>query len=76
MRRSGSPAADLFADEVVFVGEAVGEGDRDLVGREERATEVMARFAGWDVENVSDACFDRKIFSNGHVFSSRTLLLP
>ena len=76
MRRSGSPAADRFADEVVVVAEAFGEGDCDLVGRKEGVAEVMAGFAGRDVENAADARFDREIFPDGHVIGSRNPCLP
>ena len=49
LRRSGTLAADLLADESVVAGETFGKRDRDLVGGKEGAAKVMAGLAGRNV---------------------------
>ena len=70
-------AADFLTDGGVVTGVSLGEADCDLIGGEELAAEVMARFSGLDLEeDLADARFNRKFFPIGHVFCSGCACCP
>lgn len=61
-------SANSLADADVVVRISLSERNRDLVGREERAAEVMAFGGQGDgVEDIADVRFNRKIFPYRHV---------
>ena len=61
-------SANWLADAGAVFRISLSERNRDLVGREERAAEVMAfGVQGGVVEDIADVRFNRKLFPYGHV---------